>query len=213
MHQQIKTRSRSVRQIVLAVTLAISIVAGRNAFADPVFDPDIVAQAETRMWQAYYTNDKKQIGLQLIILLGNQYGVSMLEARQIGVLLAGAAMKFRAAKGNYEKVVLPDLTKAYRMIKLVSGSSFDPAKAARAELAWWVARRTPGKDSVKQVGKKIADLYAVLYGSHKPAFDKAGLLRAQAAGLRDAGGKDADWVKVGKLLRASYRQLKKGDAK
>ena len=35
-------------------------------------------------------------------------------------------------------------------------------------MAWWVARRIEGSDSAQQVGEKIAELYAVMYGSDKP---------------------------------------------
>jgi hypothetical protein len=116
-------------------------------------------------------------------------------------------MKFKAARSHYEEAALPDLTEAYKAIRIATGMRFDEAQAARAELAWWVARRTPGKDSAENVGQKIAELYSVLYGKDHPSFGKAGLLRAQAAKLRDAGGEGADWVKVEELLLAFYREL------
>jgi hypothetical protein len=59
------------------------------------------------------------------------------------------------------------------------------------------------------VGEKIAKLYGLLYGKDFKEFEKAGLLRAQAAELRDVGGKDANWEKVEDLLKKSYRELKK----
>ena len=54
---------------------------------------------------------------------------------------------------------------------------------------------------------KIGDLYATLYGGPNEAFDEAGILRARAAALRDAGGAEADWAEVESLLRQSYRTL------
>jgi hypothetical protein len=105
--------------------------------------------------------------------------------------------------------VLDDLTEAYSMIRRASGGSFNPKEVAKAELAWWIARRTPGQNSPEQVGKKISELYALLYGHNDPAFLKAGVLRAQAAKLRDMEGKDTDWQKVEDLLRKSYQELGK----
>jgi hypothetical protein len=210
MDQQCKGKCRLLLWPILAMVIVLAVVCFRIMVGRPGFDADKVAQAETRMWQAYYSEDKTQLGFQLIALLRNQHGLSLLEAKEIGELLARSAMKFRLAKGDYESVALPDLAKAYSLIKLATGAPFDPDKVARAELAWWVARRTPGQNSTEQVGKRIAELYALLYDRDHPAFEKAGLLRAQAAKMRDSGGKNADWVRVEALLRKSYRELKTG---
>jgi hypothetical protein len=41
-------------------------------------------------------------------------------------------------------------------------AGFDPRAVARAELAWWVARRTPGQDSPERIGRLMAEAYARL---------------------------------------------------
>ena len=210
MDQQREGTGRFLKWAILVVVIVLAVVSFWIMVERPSFDADKVAQAETRMWQAYYSGDKTQLGLQLIALLRNQHGLSLLEAKEIGELLASSAMKFRSANGDYESVALPDLSKAYGLIKRATGAPFDPGRVARAELAWWVARRTQGQNSAEQVGKRIAELYALLYGRDRPAFEKAGLLRAQAAEVRDSGGKNSDWVYVEDLLRKSYRELKNG---
>ena len=83
-------------------------------------------------------------------------------------------------------------------------------KPRGAELDWWVARRTPGSDSVEEVGRLIAYLYTVLFGENQPAFERAGLLRAQAAHIRDEGGASCNWGMVEKLLHESYQALQEG---
>ena len=55
-----------------------------------------------------------------------------------------------------------------------------------------------------------AQFYALLYGDTNPDIQRAGLLRAQAAALRDAGGANADWPKVEALLVDSYTSLHAG---
>ena len=190
--------------LVVAAGLGLRFVLGR-----PAFDPDKVARAEAQMWQAYYTDNRVQLALELITLLRTQHGLSLPEAKTIGELLVESAMKFRAARGDYERVALPELTEAYRRIRRATGASFDPETVARAELAWWIARRTPGQNSVERVGEKIADLYSVLYGSDHPSFVTAGLLRAEAAALRAAEGREVDWDRVEDLLRESYREIAK----
>lgn len=193
--------------LIVCVVILAGVTGSRLLFGSSSFDPEAVAEAETRMWQAYYTRDKMALGMELIAMLRSQYGVSMLEAKAIGERLAKASMTFGRSRGDYEKRVLPDLIDAYTRIRDATGRQFDPETAARAELAWWVARRTPGDDSVEQVGDKIAALYAVLYGGDHPAFRDAGRLRAEAAHLRDTGGADADWDAVERLLVQSYRNL------
>jgi hypothetical protein len=102
--------------------------------------------------------------MEIITLLRGQYGLPLFKAKTIGEFLARAAMKFQSANGDYERIVLPDLTEAYRLIKKSSGKDFDPEKAALGELAWWVARRTPGQNSAGLVRffiDKGADINAV----------------------------------------------------
>ena len=120
--------------------------------------------------------------------------------------LARAASVFSGIRSDYDRV-LPDLETAYRIARDWTGASFDPASVARAELAWWVARRTPGEDSAEQVGHQIAEEYAQLYQAPSDCMAPAAALRAEAAHLRDIGGAQADWSKVEALLVQSFRAL------
>jgi len=194
----------------VAILIGAVIVGCRSIFARPPYDADTVGRSETAMWKAYYTGEKPQLALNLIKLLRTQFGMTLPEARSVAGTLADAAMTFKATRETYDDWVLPDLTEAYRPIKHYSNASFDPEQAARAELAWWVARRTPGQSSPEQVGAKIGELYAVLYGSQNPAFRKAGLLRAQAAALRDSGKLNADWPRIEDMLKESSREAQQG---
>src|SRR5437588_12374663 len=93
------------------------------------------------------------------------------------------------------------------MTKEWTHSSFDPAAVARAELAWWVARRVPGQDSAAHVGELIAAENALLYDIPRERVLQASTFRAQAGKLRDEGGEHADWSAVSALLHQSYRAL------
>ena len=103
--------------------------------------------------------------------------------------------------------MLPDLEAAYTTARQWERASFDPSAVARAELAWWVARRIPGQNSPSQVGGLIADEYALMYEVPKPAVEKAALLRAQAGALRDAEAARPDWSTIERLLQESYSDL------
>ncbi len=84
---------------------------------------------------------------------------------------------------------------------------FDPGAVARAELAWWVARRNPEHNSASEVGGLMADEYALLYEVPRERVARAALLRAEAAALRDAEPGHPDWNAIGELLRQSYAEL------
>lgn len=182
------------------------------AWPDARFEinPDKIAAAETRMWKSYYSRDLETFRQELVNLLQGQFGISPHEAQAVGEPFAGAVMRFESAGSRYQHTVLPSLKLAYSHLKQKVAISFDPEEAAEAELDWWVARRTPGKDSVEAVGRLIARFYTTLFGDIQPAFERAGLLRAQAAHRRDKGGAQCDWNMVEQLLRESYQALREG---
>jgi len=199
----------SKRISLLFLLLATCLPAGAD---DPYreFDPSAIAKTETSLWRCYYNGSHFSMGMQLVTMLQGQFGLSQETAMLAGAELAQGTVIFYGTNDNYYKTVLPHLERAYTTVKKELKADWDPKEAARAELDWWVARRTPGKNSPENVGKEIAKLYAILYGETNEDIEKAGLLRAKAAALRDEGGKKADWKEVGKLLMESYATLLKG---
>ena len=170
------------------------------------FDPDRVADLELDMWQAYYQKRNAALFRDLVVLTRETYRMTWWQASRMSYHLAHAAATFGNARSDYEQV-LPDLTAGYRIAHDWTGATYDPAVVARAELAWWVARRVPGQDSPEQVGALIAELNALLYSVPKEKVLEASVLRARAGKLRDQGGADANWFDVERLLRNSYRAL------
>lgn len=171
-----------------------------------VFDPVRLADLETRMWQSYYAKERVHLFGLLVTMLREQYRYSWAIASIEGFHLARAAATFGDLRDGYD-VVLPDLEAAYARAKSWTDSSFDPRAVARAELAWWVARRIPGQNSPEQIGGLIADEYALLYETSPSVVQAAALLRAQAGAMRDAQASQPDWDRIGRLLLQSYREL------
>jgi hypothetical protein len=201
------------RRRVLLIGLILLTVAGYVLLAAPagprslrVFDPDRVAALELDMWQAYYAKEKLRLFRGLVTMLHEQNRYSWARAGQAGFHLARAAATFAELRSNYEQV-LPDLERAYAIERDWLSAGFDPRAVARAELAWWVARRLPGQNSPEQVGALIADENALLYEVPRERVLAASILRARAGGLRDEGGDRADWTEVSRLLVESYRAL------
>jgi hypothetical protein len=171
-----------------------------------LFDPDRLADLEVEMWRAYYRRDKAVLFRTLVVALREQFHYPWSKATRAAFYLARAAATFGARSTDYEPVV-PDLRQAYQIARDWTGAGFDPDQVARAELAWWVARRDPRTSQPEAVGRLIAVLYARFYQLPVQQVSEAGLLRARAAALRDRGG---DWPEVRRLLRASYRSLSGG---
>jgi len=158
------------------------------------------------MWQAYYAKERVRLFSLLVTMLHEQYRYSWATAAIEGFHLARAAATFGDLKSGYD-VVLPDLEAVYAKARSWTGAAFDPAAVARAELAWWAARRVPGQNSPEHVGALIADEYALLYETTPSNVAAAALLRAKAAALRDEQTAEPDWATIARLLRASYDEL------
>ncbi len=207
-------RRVSIRAAALTALLALGLGAALSRDTGRAdFDPKAVGQAETRMWRAYYSGDVFTLGREMLALQMSELGISASDALAIGEPLARAAATFSNVHENYERDVLPGLVEGYTRMAKVVGATWDPTAAAKAELAWWLARRTPGENAPKNVGRLIADLYALLYGKHNADIDRAGLLRAEAANQRDkeaARGQTPSWSAIEAKLVESYAALKKG---
>jgi hypothetical protein len=208
-----KTVGRALR--IAAVVVVVLIAAGAyvvtRAPAGPrtlkQFEPARLADLELRMWQAYYAKENVRLFALLVTMMREQYHYSWATATREAFHLARAAATFGNARSNYEEV-LPDLEAGYTIARDWLDARFDPRAVARAELAWWVARRIPGQNSPEHVGDLIADSYALLYETSADPVRRSGRLRAQAAALRDAQASAPDWGTIGQLLNDSYVDLK-----
>jgi hypothetical protein len=170
------------------------------------FDPDRLANLEVDMWQAYYRKQNIRLFRDLIVTLHEQYKFSWAGALTTGFYLARAAAAFATLTTNYDRVI-PDLEQAFRRVRMATDGTFEPAAVAKAELAWWVARRVPGHNSAEQVGRLIAEENALIFNAPLEVVLEPSVRRARAGKLRDDGGINADWTTVSDLLHDSYQQL------
>jgi len=192
--------------IVLAFGLAFVLTPPRGSRSMRQFQPARLAELELRMWQAYYAKERVRLFTLLTTMLREQYHYSWATASIEAFHLARAAATFADLKGGYD-VVLPDLEAAYAQARSWTDGAFDPASVARAELAWWVARRVPGQNSPEQIGRLIAEEYGLLYETSPESVATAALLRAKAAAMRDEQAAHPDWPAIARMLRASYDEL------
>ena len=200
------SRATIVLAIVVAFAAAFALTPPRGPRSMRRFEPARLASLEVRMWQAYYAKERARLFGLLVTMLHEQYRYSWATAAIEGFHLARAAATFGDIDGGYD-AVLPDLEAAYAQTRSWTNAGFDPRAVARAELAWWVARRTPGQNSTEQIGALIAQEYALLYETTPENVAEPAFLRAMAAALRDQQAASPDWDTIGRLLRASYDEL------
>ncbi len=177
------------------------------------FNPQQIAAIETRMWRAYYKQDYPALLHEGLLALQTQFGLPREKAAEIAADFAKAAYLFSTTQGSYDQNVLPGLSRAYEDIRLTTQADFSSESVAKAEIAWWKARRTAGENSPENVGRLIANLYFELYGRRNHLTEEAGLLRAQAAHMRDQSnilGKEPEWKKIEETLTKSYTALQEG---
>jgi hypothetical protein len=207
----------SVAAVLLGFALAFAFTPPRGPRSMRQFDAARMADLELRMWKAYYAKERTQLFALLVMTLHEQYHYSWAKATAQAFHLARAAARFgdwactgdggRSDPCRPPSPIQEDLESAYAAARSWLGAGFDPRAVARAELAWWVARRTAGENSAEHVGQLMTQEYALLYETAPERVASAALLRATAAKLRDEQAAHPDWDRIGSLLQASYREL------
>ena len=177
--------------VVVCVAAAVTAYAVTAAPAGPrslrAFDPDRTAALELEMWQAYYAKERVRLFRLLVTLLREQYRYPWSTAATEGFHLARAAATFGDATSQYE-TVLPDLEKGYATARQWLGAGFDPGRVARAELAWWVARRTQGPERPRE--RRAPDrrgVCAALRGAVRRHVEAGAAARGSGGDARRAG--------------------------
>jgi hypothetical protein len=177
------------------------------------FDPVEVGRLETGMWRSYY--ERKQIRLfnELAEALRSQFKLPIVRSNTVAYRAASAAFIFKDghSRADYEKA-LPDLTNYYNAIRDVSDIAFDPAKAAKLELEWWIIHRERARHPTSDLVDALAALQAELYQVPVETVREHARLRAEAMLIRDTkaetgGVSEADWNRINELLKASWQSL------
>jgi hypothetical protein len=177
------------------------------------FDADEVARLETAMWRSYYDKQQVQLFNQLAELLRKQYNMPLVRSNRVAYHAAKAAFVFKGGKQrtDYERA-LPDLVDFYTAVRAMSDTPFDVERAARLELEWWIIHRERAKHPEGDLDRALAELQAEIYHVPVEKLAEHARLRAEAMRMRDtkaeAGGvTEVDWVRIGELLRGSWRSL------
>lgn len=197
--------------VVAVVALLAGLVAGQHLLARPDcggFDPVAMGRIEAGMWRNYYSHRWGRLGLDLLGAACGQYGFSWWDGIRVATHTSRAAALFRMNADDPR--CQPELERYYRIVAPALRGRFDPAEAARLELAWWRERRRDVPPHA--YADTIARLTALLHGIPREEALPACLLRAEAMAYRDArdGGRmtEADWAEVTRILTAAHASLR-----
>jgi hypothetical protein len=170
------------------------------------FDPDRLGALETESWRALEARSDLRVFWANVRFLRELHRYPWSRAISAGFYRTRAVTTV-ANRPNRFEVVLPDLEAAFATEQAWREAAFDPAHAARAELRWWAARRTPALNPAGQVAELMAEELALRYGSAVPEMRAAALSRTEALRLLDDGGEFPDWQAVEARLTSAYRSL------
>jgi hypothetical protein len=177
------------------------------------FDPDEVARLETAMWRSYYSRERLRLFAQMSELLRTQYRLPLWRSNAVAYQAARAAFVFKDGhtRADYERA-LPNLVSFYRSIREISDTNFDPERAARLELEWWIVHRERSQHTPGDLDRALAALAAEIYRVPSERLLEHARLRAEAMEIRDrqagqGGVTEEDWRRIDELLHQSWRSL------
>ena len=198
--------------LALAAWVAYDLYAPRRTSLRD-FDPDEVARLETAMWRSYYSRQRLRLFTQMSELLRTQYRLPLWRSNAVAYQAARAAFVFKDghSRADYERA-LPNLVSFYRSIREVSDTDFDPERAARLELEWWIVHRERARHAPGDLDRALADLASEIYRVPAERLMEHARLRAEAMEIRDrqaeqGGVTEEDWRRIDELLHQSWRSL------
>lgn len=198
--------------VALAAWVAYDLYAPRRTSLRD-FDPDEVARLETEMWRSYYSRQRVRLFNEMAQLLRKQYRLPLWRSNAVAYRAAKAAFVFKDghSRADYERA-LPDLLSFYNSIREVSDTDFDPERAARLELEWWIVHRERAAHAPGDLDRALASLASEIYRVPAERLMEHARLRAEAMEIRDSkaeqgGVTEQDWKRIDELLQQSWRSL------
>lgn len=175
--------------------------------------PEALARLEQRAWQAYYQRRLARLARLLLIVTREHFELPLWQTPYATYLATRAQLAF-ARRGGEGGEAEAYMRRFYAVVRRARGSRYDPARAAAAEVGWWVVHRNRAKYSdTTALVDALAELYTELYRQPKAAVRPAAHHRAEAMELSDRWvheGKDPRSPLLGAIrseLARSYRAL------
>jgi hypothetical protein len=181
------------------------------------FDPRKVAYFEKENYVAYYQKDWLKLFRISVAMVKEAFALSWLQAIYAAYLVARAEIAAAPFPDNDIPLAELFMRRFYQFIKDVHKEDFDPARAAKLDVNWWVIhRRQFGNPENQDLVHALQCLYEEVYGAQLEKFKEAAYQRAMGILYFDR------WVNEGKpagsplleqeeeALYLGYKALKEG---
>jgi hypothetical protein len=179
------------------------------------FDPRKVAHYEKENYVAYYQKDWLKLFRVSIAMVKEAFALSWLQAAYAAYLVARAEIAAAPFPDNDIPLAESYMRRFYQFIKNVHKEGFDPAQAAKLDVAWWVVhRRLFGNTENQELVDAVKCLYEEVYGAESEKFQEAAYQRAMGMLYSDLWvnqGKPADsplLIQEEEALYQGYKALK-----
>jgi hypothetical protein len=157
------------------------------------FDPGKLARYETANYVAYYRKDWLRLLRVSVGMVGEAFGLSLLQAAYAAYLVARAEMAFAPFPDNDVALAETYMCRFYQFIKDTHHEHFDVLRAAQLDVNWWsVHRKLFGNSDNRELVDALASLYAEAYGVEPASVLPAARERAKGMLYSDL------WVNAGR---------------
>lgn len=165
--------------------------------ANPIrnFDPLKVAHYEKENYVAYYQKDWLKLFRVSVAMVKEAFALSWLQAIYSAYLVARAEIAAAPFPDNDIPLAEMYMKRFYEFIKNVHQEDFDPDRAAKLDVNWWVIhRRLFGNAENQELVDALQCLYEQVYGEEAEKFKEAAYQRAMGMLYSDR------WVQEGKPI-------------
>lgn len=174
------------------------------------FDPDRIAHYEVAGWRAYYDRRWLRLLRLTLALCQEQFGIPFPRSVAAAYHIVRASIAWVPTDHDLARVSA-HLARFYVLAARYTPLAFDPAIAARAEVAYWEAnRRLSGERDDPALLATLVELHSTIFGltaaeATASARWRHGALIAldRITGGRDAAS-DANWDAIEAELRRCY---------
>jgi hypothetical protein len=181
------------------------------------FDPDVIGNAETEAWAAYYRREWRPFLKAAVGMVREGFGMGRLRTLQGAYYVLRANQVWAPYPDNDPDAARELMRRFYALVIKESDLSLDPVRASVLEVEWWRLHRERqygviGSD--EPLVESLVALYSYVYDVEPDSVREAAGQRVTAMEHSDA------WVEAGcdlddpllaqerEALLASYRALK-----
>jgi hypothetical protein len=158
------------------------------------FDAVALGRLETQAWASYYRHEWAKALRAFVGMIDQGFGLGPWLTLVAAWHVLRANQAWAPVPDNDPDAARAAMRRFYRIVLAHSDLTFDPARAAELEVAWWHLhrkRQRAAAASRDDLESALVDLYTHVYSAPREEMREAARWRAEAMDLSDA------WVAAG----------------